>query len=165
MVVMLRGSLFMPGGLAACAALIGMLATGCASAPPVQRVEGYSPATGEKAAATALTMVGKPYRFRGETPSGFDCSGLVRYSYLSAGIDAPHGTMSLMKITTSVGLRNARLGDLLFFTQMGKKYSHVAIYIGNNAFVHAPSTGGSVRKDSMDDPYWQKHYLDTRRFL
>lgn len=158
-------SLLTQGRAALCAALIGTLAAGCVSAPPVQRVEGYSPTRGEEAAATALAMVGKPYRYRGETPSGFDCSGLVRYSYRRVGIDVPHGTKSLMRITSSVGLRNARLGDLLFFTQRGKKYSHVGIFIGNNAFVHAPSTGGFVRQDSMDDPYWQQHYLDTRRLF
>ncbi|HEY6009480.1 MAG TPA: C40 family peptidase, partial [Geobacteraceae bacterium] len=103
--------------------------------------------------------------FKGDTPSGFDCSGLVRYSYLTAGMDLPHGTGNLMKITRSVGLGSARKGDLLFFDQSGKKYSHVGIYVGDDAFVHAPSTGGVVRRDSLADPYWKKHYLDTRRFL
>ena len=141
-----------------------LLVTGCASAPS-KRVNGYSASAGDKAAATALTMIGRPYQFKGETPGGFDCSGLVRYSYLTAGIDVPHGTNALRSSTRSVGLRNARKGDLLFFIQEGKKYSHVGIYVGNDQFVHAPSTGGFVRKDSIDSPYWKKHYLDTRRFL
>jgi cell wall-associated NlpC family hydrolase len=64
-----------------------------------------------------------------------------------------------------VGLKNARKGDLLFFIQEGKKYSHVGIYVGNDQFVHAPSTGGFVRRDSITDRYWNKHYLETRRFL
>ena len=58
-----------------------------------------------------------------------------------------------------------RKGDLLFFNQSGKKYSHVGIYVGDDQFVHAPSAGGFVRKDNLTDPYWKKHYLDTRRFL
>jgi cell wall-associated NlpC family hydrolase len=110
-------------------------------------------------------MIGRPYKYTGDTPAGFDCSGLVRYSYLTAGMDLPHGTSALRKLTRSVGLRSARKGDLLFFDQSGKKYSHVGIYVGNDQFVHAPSTGGRVRKDSLTDPYWKKHYLDTRRFL
>jgi cell wall-associated NlpC family hydrolase len=110
-------------------------------------------------------MIGRPYRYRGDTPAGFDCSGLVRYSYLAAGVEVPHGTRALMSVTRSVGsLRDARLGDLLFFSQQGRKYSHVGVYVGNDQFVHAPSTGGSVRRDSLSDAYWKKHYLDTRRF-
>ena len=110
-------------------------------------------------------MIGRPYKYTGDTPAGFDCSGLVRYSYLTAGMDLPHGTSALRNITRSVGLQSARKGDLLFFVQEGKKYSHVGIYVGDDQFVHAPSTGGHVRKDNLTDPYWKKHYLDTRRFL
>jgi len=146
------------------AGLAGILLSGCATAP-TKHVTGYSPAGGEKAADTALTMIGRPYHFKGETPSGFDCSGLVRYSYLTAGMDVPHSTGALKNSTSSVGLKNARKGDLLFFVQEGKKYSHVGIYVGDDKFVHAPSTGGHVRKDSITDPYWKKHYLDTRRFF
>ena len=144
--------------------IAGLFLAGCVSAP-TKHVSGYSASVGDKAADTALTMIGRPYKFTGDTPAGFDCSGLVRYSYLTAGMDLPHGTKSLMNITRSVGLRNARKGDLLFFVQEGKKYSHVGIYVGNDQFVHAPSTGGKVRRDSITDPYWKKHYLDTRRFL
>lgn len=141
-----------------------VLVAGCATAPS-KRVTGYSASAGDKAADTALTMIGRPYKFTGDTPGGFDCSGLVRYSYLTAGMDVPHGTGLLKNSTRSVGLRNARKGDLLFFVQSGKKYSHVGIYVGNGQFVHAPSTGGKVRTDSIADPYWKKHYLDTRRFF
>ena len=144
--------------------IAGMLAAGCGHTP-VRRVEGYTPAAGDKAADTALAMIGRPYKFTGDTPAGFDCSGLVRYSYLMAGMDLPHGTKALMGITRSVGIKSARKGDLLFFDQEGKKYSHVGIYVGNDQFVHSPSTGGRVRRDSIADPYWNKHYLDTRRFL
>ena len=146
------------------AVAVSLLFSGCATAPS-KRVTGYSASAGDKAAATALTMIGRPYQFKGETPGGFDCSGLVRYSYLTAGMDVPHGTSALRNSTSSVGLRNARKGDLLFFIQEGKKYSHVGIYVGDDQFVHAPGTGGFVRKDSISDPYWKKHYLDTRRFL
>jgi cell wall-associated NlpC family hydrolase len=144
--------------------IAALLAAGCATAPS-RRVTGYSASVGDKAADTALSMIGRPYQFKGETPGGFDCSGLVRYSYLTAGMDVPHGTPALRSSTRSVGLGYARKGDLLFFDQQGRKYSHVGIYVGNDQFVHAPSTGGSVRRDSITDPYWKKHYLDTRRFM
>ncbi len=151
--------------LLAVTVLLAVLFSGCGGHAPVTRIPGYSQSVGDKAADTALTMVGRPYKFKGDTPGGFDCSGLVRYSYLAAGMDLPHGTAALMNVTRSVGLSNARNGDLLFFDQLGKKYSHVGISVGDDQFVHAPSSGGVVRRDSLSDPYWKKHYLDTRRFL
>jgi len=144
-------------------AAAGVIA-GCAGARKAGPGE-YSQSRGDKAADTALTMLNRPYRYRGETPTGFDCSGLVRYSYLKAGMDVPHGTKALLKVTRSVRRGDARKGDLVFFIQSGKKYSHVGIYIGGDEFVHAPSTGGRVRIDSLDSAYWKKHYLDTRRLL
>ncbi len=147
----------------AAALSIGLLFA-CASAP-VKPVIGYTPAIGEKAARTAVAMVGRPYKYRGDSPEGFDCSGLVRYSYLTAGLDVPHGTEQLLRTTRLVGMRIVRKGDLLFFDEKGGKYSHVGIYIGHDRFVHAPSTGRKVRKDSLRDPYWKKSFIEARRFM
>jgi cell wall-associated NlpC family hydrolase len=146
------------------AAGILMLAASCASAP-VKPVTGYTPAIGEKAAKTAVSMTGRPYKFKGDSPEGFDCSGLVQYSYLSAGLEVPHGTSALRRVTKPVGLKSIRTGDLLFFNESGKKASHVGIFLGGNLFIHAPSTGGKVRKESLADPYWKKSFLDARRFM
>lgn len=143
---------------------VALLLFGCVTAPPARRIDGYSTSAADKAAATALTMVGRPYKYKGDSPSGFDCSGLVRYSYLAAGMDVPHSTSSLRYHTRPVSSRDMRKGDLLFFNESGKKYSHVGIYIGNNLFVHAPSSGMTVRKDNLQDHYWKKHYLGARRF-
>jgi murein DD-endopeptidase len=137
--------------------------SGCASAPQ-RPVTGYTATIGEKAAHIATTMIGKPYRYKGESPSGFDCSGLVRYSYRAAGLNVPHGTEALKNRTRSIGT-NMRIGDLLFFNERRKQYSHVGIYLGGSAFVHAPSTGGQVRKESLEDPYWKKTFVDARRFM
>jgi murein DD-endopeptidase len=147
-------------GALTCAALIF---SGCVAAPPTTHLDGSSFSVADKAADTALTMVGRPYKFKGDSPSGFDCSGLVRYSYLAAGIDVPHGTEALRQRTRPVLVHNMRKGDLLFFNERGKKYSHVGIYLGDDCFVHAPSTGGRVRTDSLQDPYWKKHFLGARR--
>ena len=81
-------------------------------------------------------MIGKPYRFGGATPAGFDCSGLVQFSYRQAGLALPHNT-------------EARRGDLAFFDEEGKKSSHVGIYLGDGRFVHAPSSGKVVRSDFL----------------
>jgi len=140
---------------------LGMV-SGCAHGP-VTTVTGYSATIGEQAADTAISMIGMPYKYQGENPSGFDCSGLVRYSYLAAGIDLPHGTRLLKQRTVPVLLTDMRKGDILFFEQSGKQYSHVGIYLDNNRFVHAPSRGKRVREESLDDPYWKKHFLGVRR--
>ncbi len=141
-----------------------MLAAACTSAP-VKPVTGYTPAIGEKAAKTAVSMVGRPYKFKGDSPEGFDCSGLVQYSYLSAGLEVPHGTGALRRVAKPVALKSVQKGDLLFFNERGKKGSHVGIFLGGSLFVHAPSTGGKVRKESLEDPYWKKSFHEARRFM
>lgn len=145
------------------AGMAALFLMGCATTPEKQ-VSGYTQAKADKATSVAISMIGRPYKYKGDSPSGFDCSGLVRYSYLAAGMDVPHGTKALRDRTRSIG-RNMQKGDLLFFNESGGKASHVGIYLGNNIFVHAPSSGGKVRKDSLQDPYWKKHFLDARRFL
>jgi len=142
--------------------IISVLA-GCATVP-TQPVTEHPLTIGEKAARVAETMIGRPYKFKGNSPEGFDCSGLVQYSYLEAGLDAPHGTKALMPRTSPI---NGKLqtGDLLFFNERGKTYSHVGIYLENDTFVHAPGTGGNVRTDSLQDPYWKDHFIEARRFL
>jgi murein DD-endopeptidase len=144
--------------------LIAALA-GCAGAPeraeaPVARA---SDATARKAVAVAREMIGKPYRYAGDTPAGFDCSGLVRYSYGRAGISMPRATPAQRKGTTLISARSLRPGDLLFFDQEGKKASHVGIYLGDGRFVHAPSSGKAVRTDRLDSAYWKKHLSEARR--
>lgn len=136
---------------------------GCVAAQ-VKPDAGSDLTTGEKAATTAVAMIGRPYKYRGVSPAGFDCSGLVRYSYLSAGMDVPHGTKELKNVTSPVDWQDMRKGDLLFFNERGKRYSHVGIYLENDLFVHAPGRSGKVRTDSLNDPHWKKSFLEARRF-
>lgn len=114
----------------------------------------------------AIGLVGTPYRYGGNTPAGgFDCSGLVGYVYReSAGLSLPRTTGQL------AGMRAAKVkrgklasGDLVFFGQ--RRVTHIGIYVGDGRFVHAPSSGGTVRLDSLDGPYWKDHYLYARRVL
>ena len=143
--------------------IVFVLAAGCATAP-MKPVAGYTQARGDKAAKTAIAMIGRPYKPKGDSPEGFDCSGLVQYSYLSAGVDVPHGTSGLRSVTSKVTTTAMHLGDLLFFDENGGRYSHVGMYIGSGYFVHAPSSGKKVRRDSLQDPYWKKSFLEARRF-
>jgi murein DD-endopeptidase len=118
---------------------------------------------GESAAQNALAMRGKPYRYGGYSPQGFDCSGLVHYSYARAGGSLPRNTNGLWVRSRGIDRGEIRPGDLLFFHQEGKRNSHVGIYIGSNRFVHAPSSGKQVSTASLSDPYWRQHFSAARR--
>jgi len=145
------------------APLVALLLGACSSAP-VARVDG-APAPSARAASVALKMVGKPYRMGGESPStGFDCSGLVQFSYRQAGLAVPRSTEQQLRASRSVKPSSLRRGDLVFFDQEGKKHSHVGIYLGDGRFVHAPSSGKQVRVDRLDARYWQAHLSAARRF-
>jgi cell wall-associated NlpC family hydrolase len=117
----------------------------------------------DRAAGHALKMVGKPYRYGGAAPSGFDCSGLVLFSYRQAGAVLPHNTERQRAISHPVRRASLRRGDLVFFDLEGKKNSHVGIYLGEGRFVHAPSSGKTVRTDPLDSAYWKKHFSEARR--
>jgi len=139
--------------------VIGIFVSGCASEPE-SRGASESAAT---ASNVAVSMVGKPYRYGGRTPKGFDCSGLVYYSFRHAGMEVPRSTESLRTTSRKVSLSRIGRGDLLFFNQEGKYSSHVGIYLGDGRFVHAPSSGKRVRIDRLSDPYWKNHLVDARR--
>lgn len=114
------------------------------------------------AARRAAQMVGKPYRYGGSSPSsGFDCSGLIQYSFRQAGVVLPRMTSDIRR--ASVLVSSPRPGDLLFFDQEGKKNSHAGIYLGDGKFVHAPSSGKRVRIDRLDAEYWRRHLSEVRR--
>ena len=142
------------------AIFLGFLVAGCASNPAAPVTD---PASAERAASSALKMVGKPYRYGGSTPAGFDCSGLVQYSYKQAGVTLPRATDEQLRASQPLRGQHLRRGDLLFFDQEGKKKSHVGIYLGDGRFVHAPSSGKAVRTDRLDSAYWKKHLSEARR--
>lgn len=144
-----------------------LLIAACAGTPRESswaRVEA-GPEASDRAAEQALKLVGKRYRYGGTTPTrGFDCSGLVQYSFRQAGVVLPRTTEDQRRASTRIRTTSLRRGDLVFFDQEGKKNSHVGIYLGNGNFVHAPSSGKYVRTDSLDSPYWNRHLSEARRF-
>ncbi|ARP95860.1 hypothetical protein CAL15_16635 [Bordetella genomosp. 13] len=113
----------------------------------------------------ALSQLGVRYRFGGNSPdTGFDCSGLVRYSAeRSLGLKLPRNAAEIAGWGMSVARDELRPGDLVFFNTMGRRYSHVGIYMGDNRFVHSPSAGGVVRVEDMKMAYWSKRYNGARR--
>jgi len=144
----------------AAAALAFVFLAACAS---TQRNNEVAPAVADRAASQALKMVGRPYRYGGSSPAGFDCSGLVLFSYQQAGMKLPRETEQQRVASKPVRVSSLRRGDLVFFDQEGKKNSHVGIYLGDGTFVHAPSSGKRVRTDRLDSPYWKKHLSEARR--
>lgn len=112
----------------------------------------------------AISLVGTPYRFGGNTPeSGFDCSGLIGHVYQSwAAVTSPRTVAQLKDWGQSVGPESVRSGDLVVFFQRGVA-THAGIYVGQGRFVHAPSTGGVVRLDSLSSKYWSAQPKAYRR--
>lgn len=142
--------------------LLSFTVMGCATRPAGNIA---STQVSDQAAVHAKSMIGTRYRYGGSHPGkGFDCSGLIYYSYKKAGANVPRTTKSQYRASRPVSLDRLRRGDLLFFNQEGKRSSHVAIYVGNNRFVHAPSSGKRVRMDSLSSRYWRRHLASARRF-
>ena len=95
----------------------------------------------------AMQYLGTPYVWAGMSPSGFDCSGLVAYSYAQLGISLPHNAAAMYSYGTPVPYYDLQAGDLVFFSGLG----HMGIYIGGGQFIHAPHTGDVVKISNMSD--------------
>ena len=132
----------------------------CGSSPPSHDSAANSP--GERAAAAALDQVGTRYRYGGNGPQGFDCSGLVQYAYSQAGVVVPRTTGQLWAAAADVDRDDLRAGDLLFFKIEGKM-SHVGMYLGERRFVHAPQSGRRVSVASLDAPFYRQALLRAGR--
>lgn len=113
----------------------------------------------------ALNMIGVRYRWGGTSPdSGLDCSGFVRYVFQDTlGLALPRRAEEMSRVGEKVRMSELKPGDLVFFNTMRRTFSHVGIYIGDNKFVHSPSTGSTIRVDDLDDGYWEKRFTGARR--
>jgi murein DD-endopeptidase len=135
------------------------LLTGCSSAP--ERIDADH---GHDGLAQAARMLGRPYRYGGAAPSGFDCSGLIYYAYRKAGIAVPRTTREQYRQARRIPTSRLRPGDLVFFRINGRDVSHVAIYAGGQRILHAPSSGKQVVYGSLDSPYWRRHLAAAGRY-
>ena len=167
------------GVRAAALLLLGLLA-GCGgkdnvrSAAPAQpdtrnwpQVQPADPEAANSVLMRAIGLVGTPYRYGGNTPeSGFDCSGLVTYVYRDMlDLRLPRTSRELADVQgPRIDPEKLAAADLVFFGSKGN-VSHVGIYVGEGRFVHAPSTGGTVRLDRLDGHYWRDHYSGAKRVL
>ncbi|MDR1967396.1 MAG: C40 family peptidase [Burkholderiaceae bacterium] len=138
--------------------------------PATQSPLELDPAGREAAVALTMLVVNTPYTFGGNTPQGgFDCSGLVSYVFgeVTAGTSAarrlPRSTAQWAAVSVPVDEAAVQRGDLVFFSTTGATFSHMGIYVGEGQFVHAPSSGGTVRKDAIASRYFGPRYQGARR--
>ena len=115
----------------------------------------------------ALSLIDTGYRFGGKNPeAGLDCSGMVSYVFAQAvGLKLQGSAVDIARHGHAVPLSQLRPGDLVFFNTLNRSYSHVGIYIGNDRFAHAPSTGGKVRLDSLKNGWYASRLEAARTYF
>jgi cell wall-associated NlpC family hydrolase len=133
-------------------------------APPTEITAEQKPSQTQIMIDSATSMIGQPYRFGGSEPGGFDCSGLVYYAAANAGIRVPRTTAEQLEFGTNVRLAELAPGDLVFMHLSGKEL-HVAIALDRQLFVHAPSSGGRVRVDSLLAQPYANGFIAARRVV
>lgn len=144
---------------ASCMIVATAFVAGCATGRPENaKQSAISDQMREEAAAIASFQIGAPYRYRGTGPETFDCSGLVQFSYARMGLKLPRSTSELRNSVTQVRRASLSRGDLVFFNEGHRRASHVGIYLGDDWFVHAPSSGKPVRIDRLGSAYWAQAY-------
>jgi cell wall-associated NlpC family hydrolase len=134
------------------------------AAPAVSVTPTSGSAEGYAVSGTALSLRGAPYRDGGIDPSGFDCSGFVRYVYEQHGVAVPRQVRDQFRVGKSIDRDDLEPGDLVFFSTVAPGASHVGIVIGGDQFVHAPSERGVVRVESLSSQYWASRYVGAKRF-
>ena len=124
---------------------------------PRSAIDGYA------LVGTALALRGTPYRDGGTDLSGFDCSGFTQYVFAQHGVALPREVRDQFRVGKSVKPEEVAAGDMIFFTTTAPGATHVAIAIGGDQFVHAPSSTGVVRVEHLSSSYWAPRYLGARR--
>ncbi|UPA31054.1 SH3 domain-containing protein [Terrisporobacter glycolicus] len=122
-----------------------------------------------KVISYAKKLLGKPYVWGAQGPSGFDCSGFTYYVFKNAaGITLPRTSSLQSHYGTYVSRSNLKAGDLVFFDTVGSNnggVTHVGIYIGNGQLIHAASGQGKVVINNMNSSYYVNTYVNARRVL
>ena len=146
---------------------------GCGSLPPsppekpAERAAAPLSAKAQDVVLYAFSLIDTGYRFGGKNPeAGLDCSGMVSYIYGQAlGLRLQGSAADIARNGRPIGRHELRPGDLVFFNTRNQPYSHVGIYLGDERFVHAPSSGGRVRIDRMSDRYFAQRYEAAATFF
>lgn len=131
-------------------------------------VAAMSPKQSSDVLSRAVNVLGTPYVWGGSSPKkGFDCSGLVKYAFNDvADVDLPRTSNAMAQgHGVKVAKGDLKPGDLIFFNIKSRRVNHVAIYLGNDRFIHAPRRGKSVSIDTLKKPFWDKNYVIAKRVL
>lgn len=118
--------------------------------------------SGNERVNLAMTYMGVPYVWGGNTRSGLDCSGLVKLVWNQYGINLPRTAREQATVGTAVGINDLQPGDRLYFICKGSVIDHTGIYIGNNTFIHASSSRRGVALDQLTGK-WQQWFVGARR--
>lgn len=111
----------------------------------------------------ARQLIGIPYQYGGNTPEGFDCSGFVNYLYNEVGIELTRKSSLMFFEQDTTKVKEPVPGDLVFFKNTFiPDISHMGIYIGNNEFIHASSTGIAI--GNVTTKYWSQRFVAYKRF-
>ena len=113
--------------------------------------------------AKAQSYLNLPYKFGGNDPRGFDCSGLVMYLYGLHGFTMPHGVIQMRPRLKPT--RTPRMGDVIFFLNDNRIAGHVGIYVDAETFIHAPRENTVIRYEKLKHPYWQKRLVEVRSVM
>ena len=115
----------------------------------------------------AATLLGCKYVYGGNTPSGFDCSGYVKYVFNHFGVSLTRTSANQYANSMKIKKSELQIGDLVFFSQTSgsSKVGHVGIYVGGGQFIHAAAPGKGVRYDSLSSDYYSSHYIGSGRVL
>jgi len=141
-------------------AIAGALLLAACATGPVARHDTHADEVRHEIARIALDLRGTPYRFGGEGPGGFDCSGLVQYAYRQAGLRVPRTARGQYEAVRPLYVDQLAPGDLVFFrTGGGALVSHVGIYVGGHRFVHALNSAQPVHVSRLDRSYWQQRLI------
>ena len=129
-------------------------------------------ATLSRVVAVATAAMGTPYVWggTGEADGGFDCSGLIQYSFGTEGIRLPRVSRDQARAGRKVARRlgNLRPGDILTFSTRGGPVTHVGLYVGDGQFIHSASKGVQLSRLSPEDVYgrwWYRRWVGVRRVL
>jgi cell wall-associated NlpC family hydrolase len=136
-----------------------------AAAPDATEASKADDSTKERLLRVARRMLEVPYRYGGTTLWGLDCSGFVQKAFAFLNLDLPHSARAQFREGIKVSKAELAAGDLVFFRSRAKYASHVGIYLGDNRFIHASGHDRKVTIDSLDHPYYVKHYLGAKRVL
>ena len=123
------------------------------------------PELGNDIVTYSKAYLGKPYVWGASSGKSFDCSGFVMYIFKHFGVSLGHGADDQFATGTKVAKEDLQAGDAVFFTTYKKGASHVGIFIGDNKFIHASSSGGSVIITDLGTAYYKSRYIGARRYM